>query len=358
MDGAIILNANATKIAMANVQFMPDPTILSLETGTRHRTAERVSKQTDALVIADLPAARGRLALRRRREVHPRGHPRRARQGQPGARDARQVPHAPGPGLDATDRAGVRGRRHPARRPDRAAALRARDAHGRRDRALHRRAGHRGPPDRDAARGGHGRRRRRQGRAASTTTSPRTPTRPSRPPSISSAACPTRTCSTSGAWRSWWATTASSTRSTIRYRPAATGSWAASRACRSSSWRRSSRSSAASTSCWRRPTPSWRGVEGVGRDPSEGHPRGTSPVAGDQPRRSLPADLGPQAISRGIPGRNQGGHHSGQHRRADDRGPRGPIEFVNIDFELGDNVVYPASRCRPGPQEGKANDVR
>ena len=52
MDGAIILNANATKIAMANVQLMPDPTILSLETGTRHRTAERVSKQTDALVIA------------------------------------------------------------------------------------------------------------------------------------------------------------------------------------------------------------------------------------------------------------------------------------------------------------------
>src|SRR5690349_12239408 len=52
MDGAIILSANATKIAMANVQLMPDPTILSLETGTRHRTAERVSKQTDALVIA------------------------------------------------------------------------------------------------------------------------------------------------------------------------------------------------------------------------------------------------------------------------------------------------------------------
>jgi diadenylate cyclase len=52
MDGAIILNANATKISMANVQLMPDPTILSHETGTRHRTAERVSKQTDALVIA------------------------------------------------------------------------------------------------------------------------------------------------------------------------------------------------------------------------------------------------------------------------------------------------------------------
>src|SRR3982074_428912 len=52
MDGAIILAANATKIVMANVQLMPDPTILSLETGMRHRTAERVSKQTDAIVIA------------------------------------------------------------------------------------------------------------------------------------------------------------------------------------------------------------------------------------------------------------------------------------------------------------------
>ena len=29
MDGAIILNANATKIAMANVQLTPDPTILT-----------------------------------------------------------------------------------------------------------------------------------------------------------------------------------------------------------------------------------------------------------------------------------------------------------------------------------------
>jgi diadenylate cyclase len=52
MDGAIVLNSEATKIIWANVQLMPDPTILSSETGTRHRTAERVSKQTDALVIA------------------------------------------------------------------------------------------------------------------------------------------------------------------------------------------------------------------------------------------------------------------------------------------------------------------
>src|SRR6187200_1458597 len=62
MDGAIALNANATKIAWANVQLTPDPTILSLETGTRHRTAERVSKQTDALVIA-ISASRSVVSL-------------------------------------------------------------------------------------------------------------------------------------------------------------------------------------------------------------------------------------------------------------------------------------------------------
>jgi diadenylate cyclase len=52
MDGAIILNASLTKLAYANVQLMPDPTIPSNETGTRHRTAERVAKQTGALVIS------------------------------------------------------------------------------------------------------------------------------------------------------------------------------------------------------------------------------------------------------------------------------------------------------------------
>jgi diadenylate cyclase len=52
MDGAIVLDPGATRICWANVQLMPDPTILSMETGTRHRTAERVSKQTRALVIA------------------------------------------------------------------------------------------------------------------------------------------------------------------------------------------------------------------------------------------------------------------------------------------------------------------
>jgi diadenylate cyclase len=52
MDGAIIVNSELTRLAVANVQLMPDPTIPSSETGTRHRTAERVAKQTNALVIS------------------------------------------------------------------------------------------------------------------------------------------------------------------------------------------------------------------------------------------------------------------------------------------------------------------
>src|SRR5919197_4435158 len=52
MDGAIIVTPTLTKIAYANVQLMPDPTIPSEETGTRHRTAERVAKQTGAMVVS------------------------------------------------------------------------------------------------------------------------------------------------------------------------------------------------------------------------------------------------------------------------------------------------------------------
>ncbi len=52
MDGAIILDEAIKRLAWANVQLMPDPTIPSHETGTRHRTAERVAKQTGALVVS------------------------------------------------------------------------------------------------------------------------------------------------------------------------------------------------------------------------------------------------------------------------------------------------------------------
>jgi diadenylate cyclase len=52
MDGAIIVDAHVRRLSWANVQLMPDPTIPSDETGTRHRTAERVAKQTGALVVS------------------------------------------------------------------------------------------------------------------------------------------------------------------------------------------------------------------------------------------------------------------------------------------------------------------
>ena len=52
MDGAIILNDKGNKILIANAQLTPDTSIPSQETGMRHRTAERVAKQTGNLVIA------------------------------------------------------------------------------------------------------------------------------------------------------------------------------------------------------------------------------------------------------------------------------------------------------------------
>lgn len=52
MDGAIILSHDAKKILSANAQMVPDSAIPTTETGTRHRTAERVARQTGALVIS------------------------------------------------------------------------------------------------------------------------------------------------------------------------------------------------------------------------------------------------------------------------------------------------------------------
>ncbi len=52
MDGAIVLDRDIARIYRANVHLMPDHTIPSQETGTRHRTAERVAKQTGAPVIS------------------------------------------------------------------------------------------------------------------------------------------------------------------------------------------------------------------------------------------------------------------------------------------------------------------
>ncbi|WP_277452747.1 DNA integrity scanning diadenylate cyclase DisA [Janibacter sp. DB-40] len=52
MDGAIIIDTNVSRIHKAAVQLVPDPTIETTESGTRHRTAERVARQTGNPVLS------------------------------------------------------------------------------------------------------------------------------------------------------------------------------------------------------------------------------------------------------------------------------------------------------------------
>src|SRR5688500_17917597 len=52
MDGAIILAGDCSRVARANVHLVPDPFIPTAETGTRHRTAERVARQLKVPVVS------------------------------------------------------------------------------------------------------------------------------------------------------------------------------------------------------------------------------------------------------------------------------------------------------------------
>jgi diadenylate cyclase len=52
MDGAITLDGAVDHIIRANVHLVPDSSLPTNETGMRHRTAERVSRQTSALIIS------------------------------------------------------------------------------------------------------------------------------------------------------------------------------------------------------------------------------------------------------------------------------------------------------------------
>ena len=52
MDGAIVLSGDMIRIFFANAQLIPSYQIPTVETGTRHRTAERTAKQTGELVIS------------------------------------------------------------------------------------------------------------------------------------------------------------------------------------------------------------------------------------------------------------------------------------------------------------------
>lgn len=69
MDGAIILAADASRIARANVHLMPKASIPTTETGTRHRTAERVARSLDVPVLS-VSAAMSVIAVYRNDHKH------------------------------------------------------------------------------------------------------------------------------------------------------------------------------------------------------------------------------------------------------------------------------------------------
>src|SRR6202167_3130294 len=69
MDGAIILARDAGRIARANVHLVPNPNVGTSETGTRHRTAERVARSVDVPVIS-VSEDMGVIAVYRNDEQH------------------------------------------------------------------------------------------------------------------------------------------------------------------------------------------------------------------------------------------------------------------------------------------------
>ena len=52
MDGAVVVDSSVGRIRKAAVQLVPDPSIETVESGTRHRTAERVARQTGHPVVS------------------------------------------------------------------------------------------------------------------------------------------------------------------------------------------------------------------------------------------------------------------------------------------------------------------
>ena len=52
MDGGVVVDMDTARIRRANVQLLPNASIQTSETGMRHRTAERVARQTGYPVIS------------------------------------------------------------------------------------------------------------------------------------------------------------------------------------------------------------------------------------------------------------------------------------------------------------------
>ncbi len=70
MDGAIVLASDASRIARANVHLVPNPNVPTSETGTRHRTAERVARSINVPVIS-VSEDLGLVAVYRNEMKHP-----------------------------------------------------------------------------------------------------------------------------------------------------------------------------------------------------------------------------------------------------------------------------------------------
>src|SRR5437763_14389498 len=52
MDGAVVLATDGSRVLRAATHLMPDPSVPTEESGTRHRTAQRVARQTGFPVIS------------------------------------------------------------------------------------------------------------------------------------------------------------------------------------------------------------------------------------------------------------------------------------------------------------------
>ena len=95
MDGAIILASDASRIARANVHLVPNPNVPTSETGTRHRTAERVARSIDVPVIS-ISEDMAIVAVYARDQKHTlEPIPRLLDAGQPGAADPRALQEPP-----------------------------------------------------------------------------------------------------------------------------------------------------------------------------------------------------------------------------------------------------------------------
>ena len=201
MDGAIVCDRDAARILRAGVHLMPDASIATDEAGTRHRTADRVARQTGLPVISvsqsmhiiALYVGEDRYVLENAGAI--------LGPGQPGAGHAGALQAPPRRGVRHPVRAGDRGPGHRARRRLGGTAPRDGAAHRQGDRGLRARARHRRPAAEPAA-GRAGGRRGQRPRPGDPGLPAERPARPARPrrrwPTWRR--CPRRTCSSSARW--------------------------------------------------------------------------------------------------------------------------------------------------------------